>query len=74
MEYAGKGWLNPHETSDIYARLRKYRKPPFCPVCDASVDKTLSGQYKGQTYYFCGPWCKSHFLAAPEKYRTVKGF
>lgn len=74
MEYAGKGWLDPHETGDLYARIQKHRKPPFCPVCDASVDKTNSAQYKGQTYYFCGAMCKSHFLASPQKYLDAKGY
>lgn len=72
MEYASKGWRDPHDTSDIYERLQKYRKPPFCPVCDASVDKTLSWQYRGQTYYFCGPMCKTHFELSPEKYLDLK--
>jgi YHS domain-containing protein/putative intracellular protease/amidase len=74
MEYAGKGWLNPAETSDIYARIQKYRKPPFCPVCDSPVGKSLSTQYKGQTYYFCGRDCLTHFRATPEKYLALKGY
>ena len=74
MEYAGKGWLDPRETSDIYSRIAKYRKPPFCPVCDASVGKTIACSYKGQPFYFCSPGCKKAFLASPEKYLHAKGF
>ena len=73
MEYMGKGWLDPHDTGDLYARIQKYRKPPFCPVCDVSVGKTITCQYKGQAYYFCAQSCKKAFLASPEKYLTVKG-
>lgn len=74
MEYAGKGWLDPHDTGDLYARLLKYRKLPFCPVCDASVGKAIHAQYKDQMYYFCASECKSLFLASPEKYLSAKGF
>lgn len=73
MEYAGKGWLDPHETGDLYARIQKHRKPPFCPVCDASVGKAISCSYKDQPYYFCSEGCKKAFLTSPEKYLTVKG-
>lgn len=41
------------------------------PVCGMQVDeKTAAGksEYKGQTYYFCSPGCKSSFDKEPEKY------
>jgi Cu+-exporting ATPase len=41
------------------------------PVCGMMVDpKTAPGkaEYKGQTYYFCAPGCKSAFEKDPEKY------
>ncbi len=74
MEYAGKGWIDPRETSDIYSRIAKYRKPPFCPVCDASVGKSIAVSLKDQTFYFCSPGCKRAFLASPEKYLQATSF
>ena len=41
------------------------------PVCGMDVDEqttTLKSEYKGQTYYFCGPGCKRSFDKDPEKY------
>jgi Cu+-exporting ATPase len=38
------------------------------PVCGMTVDaKTaLHADYKGQTFYFCSPACRTTFLASPE--------
>lgn len=41
------------------------------PVCGMDVEiKTASAksEYKGKTYYFCGPGCKRDFDRDPEKY------
>lgn len=41
------------------------------PVCGMEVEeKSAAGQseYKGKTYYFCAPGCKSAFDKDPEKY------
>lgn len=41
------------------------------PVCGMSVDKTsssLTAEYRGETYYFCSPGCRSAFLANPAAY------
>ena len=41
------------------------------PVCHMDIDPaTAAGtsEYKGQTYYFCSPGCKSSFDKDPEKY------
>jgi Cu+-exporting ATPase len=41
------------------------------PVCGMEVDeKTAAGTsvYKGKTYYFCAPGCKSDFDEDPERY------
>jgi YHS domain-containing protein len=41
------------------------------PVCGMTVDeKSAAGksEYKGQTYYFCSPGCKTAFDKEPEKY------
>jgi len=41
------------------------------PVCGMTIDEnTAKGQseYKGQTYYFCAPICKTRFDQDPAKY------
>ena len=41
------------------------------PVCGMTIDeKTAKGtsEYKGQTYYFCAPICKTKFDQDPAKY------
>lgn len=40
-------------------------------VCDMEVDEKTAkwkSNYKGKTYYFCAPGCKSEFEENPEKY------
>lgn len=44
------------------------------PVCGMEVDEktaAATSEYKGKTYYFCAPGCKTAFDKEPEKY--VKG-
>ena len=41
------------------------------PVCGMEVDEKTAAaksEYKGKTYYFCAPGCKSAFDKDPEKY------
>ena len=41
------------------------------PVCKMEVEESTAqwtSEYKGQTYYFCAPGCKSSFDQEPEKY------
>jgi P-type Cu+ transporter len=41
------------------------------PVCGMQVDTetaTLTSDYEGTTYYFCGKGCKLDFDEDPEKY------
>jgi len=41
------------------------------PLCGMMVDPKTApakSEYKGQTYYFCCPVCKSNFDKDPEKY------
>jgi len=41
------------------------------PVCGMEVEeKSAAGksEYKGKTYYFCAPGCKTAFDKDPEKY------
>lgn len=44
------------------------------PVCGMTIDpKTAKGgsaEFKGETYYFCNPKCKTKFEANPESYLT----
>ena len=40
------------------------------PVCGMQVNKekaAATSMYKGETYYFCKPGCKTHFDKEPEK-------
>ncbi len=40
-------------------------------VCGMDVDphtSTLKADHKGHTYYFCGPGCRTKFIANPEKF------
>lgn len=41
------------------------------PVCDMEVDEEeaeFTTGYKGKTYYFCAPGCKTLFEENPEEY------
>lgn len=41
------------------------------PVCGMDVDPASAQQksdYKGKTYYFCGPGCRKAFEADPAKF------
>jgi uncharacterized membrane protein YraQ (UPF0718 family)/YHS domain-containing protein len=40
------------------------------PVCGMTVDraKSLTSEWRGETYYFCGAGCKRRFDADPEQY------
>ncbi|MHB0870886.1 MAG: YHS domain-containing protein [Chloroflexota bacterium] len=40
------------------------------PVCGMECDPKSSDkvEYKGETYYFCAPGCKSAFEKDPERY------
>lgn len=41
------------------------------PVCKMNVnekDAKWKTEYKGETYYFCAPGCKTIFEENPEKY------
>ncbi|MEO6610285.1 MAG: heavy metal-binding domain-containing protein, partial [Aestuariivirga sp.] len=46
---------------------------PFAldPVCGMKVEispKALHAEHAGHSYYFCGPSCRTKFVASPEKY------
>ena len=41
------------------------------PVCGMDVNPQEAAgksEYKGETYYFCGPGCKRDFDKSPEKF------
>lgn len=41
------------------------------PVCKMKIDESKAAgksEYKGQTYYFCAPGCKTKFDQNPEQY------
>lgn len=41
------------------------------PVCGMTVEEAKAAAkstYKGQTYYFCSPGCKTSFDKEPEKF------
>ncbi len=41
------------------------------PVCGMEVDPkevSLTSEYEGQAYYFCGPMCKKTFDADPAQH------
>ena len=41
------------------------------PICGMQVDEKTARhkvEYKGETYYFCGPGCKRDFDKSPEKF------
>jgi len=46
------------------------------PVCGMEVDEQSAAatyEYRGKTYYFCAPGCKSAFEKDPEKYLDQAG-
>ncbi len=46
------------------------------PVCKMEVDEASAKwktEYRGKTYYFCAPGCKTAFEADPEKYLSGGG-
>ena len=46
------------------------------PVCKMEVDEEKAAatvEYKGKTYYFCAPGCKTAFEREPEKYLEANG-
>jgi YHS domain-containing protein len=46
------------------------------PVCGMEVDEATAqwtSEYKGTTYYFCAPGCKTAFDKDPEAYLSGEG-
>jgi YHS domain-containing protein/putative intracellular protease/amidase len=73
VEYAGYGWKNPHDTGDIFDRLKSAKKGRICPVCEMGpIGTDISLLYKGKTYYFCSDGCKQTFKKHPEMFVATK--
>jgi len=61
IEYQGKGWLNP-DSNESFAKMPELLGAhPICPVCLMGADRTISSNYKGNTYYFCSTDHKDMF-------------
>ena len=43
-------------------------KDPVCGMQVAEASAPAKIDYKGRTFYFCSPACKSTFERSPEKY------
>jgi putative ABC transport system ATP-binding protein len=43
------------------------------PVCQMAVEreKAISGEWQGQTYYFCSKGCRNEFMEAPGEYGNL---
>lgn len=70
LEYQGTGWMHPESNAQYAKKPVSTEEHPLCPVCESAVDKktAINAVYRGQTYYFCGEWCRKHFLAAPQRF------
>jgi transcriptional regulator GlxA family with amidase domain/YHS domain-containing protein len=70
LEYQGQGWLNPSSNAEFAGPIKQTSDHPVCAVCGMEVDRSLSSNYKGKTYYFCVREHKQIFDSAPEKFAT----
>jgi len=73
LEYQGTGWMYPKSNAEFAKKPVGTDEHPLCPVCEAMLirikkETALNTTYKGKTYYFCGEWCRDHFLKTPERF------
>jgi len=68
LEYQGQGWLNPNSNSEFAGPIKQTPNHPVCAVCGMEIDRSLSSNYKGKTYYFCVREHKQIFDASPEQF------
>jgi len=70
LEYQGTGWKHPHSNAVFVEQAVASAERPICPVCEMAVDRqeALTAEHREKTYYFCGEWCRRHFLATPERF------
>jgi Cu+-exporting ATPase len=62
---------HPHDPGHPHAHAALASHMAKDPVCGMDVDPhtaTLKADYRGITYYFCAPGCRTKFIANPEKY------
>ena len=45
----------------------KIHKDPICGMDVRESPDAIKYEYKGETYYFCGPGCRRAFEKSPEK-------
>ena len=65
-----------HSSSDFPVQVRRATTMAKDPVCGMQVDEKNAAAttvYKGTTYYFCAPACKTAFEKAPEKFLGKTG-
>lgn len=70
---AGKAELRDKiiPANHIFSEERRWSLMAKDPVCGMEVDEQKAAgksEYKGRTYYFCSPGCKTAFDKEPEKY------
>jgi Cu+-exporting ATPase len=53
-------------------RILKSQEKVIDPVCGMEIDpqRAIEHEYKGKTFYFCGPNCEAHFKQDPEKFKN----
>lgn len=68
MEYQGTGWKDAASNA-VYA-AKQQGNSLIDPVCGmaASPNAALQTTYKGVSYHFCSPGCKSEFEQSPAEY------
>ncbi|MEQ1591708.1 MAG: DJ-1/PfpI family protein [Thiobacillaceae bacterium] len=70
LEYQSTGWINPASNAEFLKKPVARAGFAIDPVCGAEMSKktSLNWDYQGKTYYFCGDWCKRHFMASPKRF------
>jgi transcriptional regulator GlxA family with amidase domain len=70
LEYQGTGWMHPSSNSQFAELPTSSPGRPLCPVCEMAVspDASLTAEYDGVTWYFCGSWCERQFAGAPDRF------
>jgi Cu+-exporting ATPase len=63
-----KGYIPPIKKDQAVETVKKMAIDPVCKMEVEEETAQHTTQYKGKTYYFCSPGCKSAFEENPEKY------
>lgn len=59
---------HPHDPGHPHAHAAHMAKDPVCGMDVDPHTATLKADYRGITYYFCAPGCRTKFIANPDKY------